>query len=230
VATENISICKLGLTSALDDQATRQAIETIANANYANSPVLLAQEYEKNNEIYLYRECDVVLGFFMVGWSRISCISGITVFLGLSCVDVSLKGRGTGKRLYHAFFTDAKKRRQTADEQIVWWAHTATPAAANGVWRVTGNVSPRPDGSYDEEHLRHLNCIEAHYGMARYRCQTHPFVLRGYAKARYDIAEIARIKEYQSRQDEQHLLVRLKVEESNGDRLMLIGEITPSDC
>jgi GNAT superfamily N-acetyltransferase len=225
---DNTSITCLPLNDALADGAIRNAIEKIANASYSNASVLLNQEYKKNNEIYVLRDSGQVYGFFMVGWSQIHCIDGFTVFLGLSCVDAALKGRGVGKRLYEAFFKDALSRQSSTGRGIIWWAHTATPAAVNGVARIATDFSPRPDGTYKEEHFLHLNCIKAQYGMTEYRCETHPFVLRAYAKARYGGNETARIKEFKVTQGYGDLLANLRIDETAGDRLMLVGEIKAS--
>ncbi len=224
----NGTIVKVALTTALADTETRQSIEEIARATYSNAAVLLEQEYKKNNEVYLFREDGTVLGFFMVGWSRVPGMEGSTVFLGLSCVSAGLRGRGTGKVLYQAFLDDARLRHALTKEPIVWWAHTATPAAVNGFFRLAEGFSPRPDGSHQMSHLAHLDRIESHYGITPYRCETHPFVLRGYAKARYAEEEVGRIKTFKEGDGYDGLLARFHIDETAGDRLMLVGHISTS--
>jgi hypothetical protein len=221
----------LDLSDALTTPSMRRAIEDITGENYANAPILLEQEYEKNNKIYLHQdEAGQLDAFFMVGWSKVDGIEGQTVFLGLSSVSNRAKARGIGKSLYRAFFDDAAEFVQSTGMNVTWWFHTATPVVANSIWNIAQETSPSPDGSFTESNRRVVEIIKAHYGMAPHTCTSHPFVLRGYAKARYALDEAQRIGAYFASGHEGHLLNRLAIDERNGDRVLFMGQIlSPSE-
>jgi hypothetical protein len=220
------AISLLDLSDALTTPATRRAIEDIAGENYANATILLEQEYEKNNKVYIHQnEAGQLDAFFMVGWSKVDGIEGQTVFLGLSSVSNRAKARGIGKSLYRAFLGDAAELVQSTDINVTWWFHTATPVVANAFWNIAQEMAPRPDGSFSESNRRIVEIIKEHYGMDAYTCCSHPFVLRGYAKARYALDEVQRIGAYFTGTNEDHLLKRLAIDERNGDRVLFTGQI-----
>jgi hypothetical protein len=224
-------ISLLDLSDALTMPTTRRAIEDIAGENYANAPILLDQEYLKNNKIYLHHDGEGQIdGFFMVGWSELIGIEGKTVFLGLSSVSNRAKSKGIGKSLYRAFFDGAAEWARSTHGQVAWWFHTATPVTANAIWNMVPYTIPRQDGSFTESDRHLVEIIKEHYGMLPYTCSSHPFVLRGYAKARYALDEVQRIGAYFAGGHEGHLLNRLAIDERNGDRVLFVGRInSPSD-
>jgi hypothetical protein len=220
--SREISLHDLG--KAVTSQEMRRAIEDIAAENYSNAPILLEQEYEKNDRVYFHYDAEGRIdGFFMVGWSHVSGVAGSTVFLGLSSVSGRSKGKGIGKSLYSAFFRSVAEYEQTVDLPVLWWFHTATPAVANAFWKLTRNLAPKPDGSYTLSDLHNVNLIKNHFGMASYSCSSHPFVLRGYAKARYALDEAQRIEAFLADGHSEHLLMRLGINERNGDRVLFLG-------
>jgi hypothetical protein len=219
------------LDSVRESAEQSAAIEAITAENYANPEVLLAQEYHKNDRVYLYHdEENVIRGFFMVGWSRLVCGAKETdsVFLGLSSITNSHKGRGAGGLLYRAFFRDALEREAMSGFVVRWWAHTATPAVPRACWQFIPDIAPMPDGTYSPENLAYVGCLQERYGLSPYVCSQHPFVLRAYAKARYSTLEQQRIRESGLKGKGFDLLAGLGVDESKGDRLMLVGRVPGS--
>jgi hypothetical protein len=225
ILTDSISL--LDLSDALATPTARRAIEDIAGENYANASILLEQEYSKNNKVYIHQnDAGQPDAFFMVGWSKVDGVEGQTVFLGLSSVSNRVKSRGIGKSLYRAFFDDAAESMRLTGIQVTWWFHTATPAVANAFWNIAQETVPRPDGSFNESNRRIVEIIKRHYGMDSYACSSHPFVLRGYAKARYALDEVQRIEAYFAGANQDHLLKRFAIDERNGDRVLFMGQIT----
>ena len=216
-----------GLASALESEDTRQSIREITQQNYANVPVLLEQEYRKNNQIYLHRDYDRRIdGFFMVGWDTVAGIEGKTVFLGLSSVAQTAKSKGIGGKLYRSFFHDAAEHATNTGETVVWWFHTATPIVANAIWKIAPHVVPTANGEYAGQDARDIALIKSSYGMASFGSENHPFVLRGYAKARYADDEVNRLGSLFGQED--HLLRRLSIDERNGDRMLFLGRVFKS--
>jgi GNAT superfamily N-acetyltransferase len=217
------------LADALATVEVKTAIETISGENYQNAPVLLEQEYQKNNQIFLYREEEAIRGFFMVGWSVVRCAEDdqTCVFLGLSSVSPDYKGKGIGGRLYRAFMEDGRAWELAQGRQLVWWFHTASSVVARSFWKIASEIAPQPDGRCDDELLWILRCISQAYGMDAYASGSVPFLLRGYAKARYASSEVERLDALRAGAGED-LLSRLGVNERNGDRLLFVGRIPPA--
>jgi GNAT superfamily N-acetyltransferase len=214
------------LPDALAELEIRAAIETIAGENYQNAPVLLGQEYRKNNQIFLYREDGAIRGFFMVGWSVVRCAADDQpcVFLGLSSVSPAHKGKGIGGRLYRAFIEDGRAWELAQGRQLVWWFHTASSVVARSWWNIASEIAPQPDGRCDDHLLAFLRCISRAHGMDTYASESQPFLLKGYAKARYASSEIERLNALRADAGED-LLSRLGVNERNGDRMLFVGRI-----
>jgi hypothetical protein len=222
--TGNIST--LLLSDALADIEVKAAIEAIAGENYQNAPVLLEQEYQKNNRIFLYREQGVIRGFFMVGWSLVRCAAQDQpcVFLGLSSVSPAHKAKGIGGCLYRAFIEDGRAWELAQGGQLVWWFHTASSVVARSWWNIASEIAPQPDGQCDDHLLGLLRCISRAHGMDAYASESRPYLLRGYAKARYASSEVARLNALRANSEED-LLSRLGIDERNGDRVLFIGRI-----
>jgi len=215
------------LASALESQDIRRSIEEITQQNYANAPVLLEQEYRKNNQIYFHRDDDCKIdGFFMVGWDTVVGIEGKTVFLGLSSVAQTAKSKGIGGNLYRSFFKDAAEHASNTGETVVWWFHTATPIVANAFCKIAPHIAPTANGEYAAQDARDIALIKSSHGMASFGAESHPFVLRGYAKARYADDEVNRLGSLSGQ--EGHLLKRLSIDERNGDRMLFLGRVFKS--
>jgi hypothetical protein len=226
---QNTGISTLLLADALATAEVKTAVETIAGENYQNAAVLLEQEYRKNNQILLYREEGVIRGFFMVGWSVVRCGTDdhTCVFLGLSSVSPAYKGKGIGGRLYRAFMEDGRAWEFAQGRQLVWWFHTASSVVARSMWNICSEIAPQPDGRCDEELLRLIRCISQAHGMDAYASGSVPFLLRGFAKARYASSEVDRLETLRAGVGED-LLARLAVNERNGDRLLFVGRVPPA--
>jgi GNAT superfamily N-acetyltransferase len=223
-------IQKIPLAEARSASSVLGEIESIAALNYSNAPVLMAQEYAKNNQIFLYRDPAVedhaIVGFFMVGWSVIQCgaQSLDSVFLGLSSVDPDRKGQGIGGQLYRAFFADARHWELEHGRRIVWWFHTASSVVAQSIFHIAPECAPQPDGSCSPELLDLLLCIRRSYGMEPYAAPGVPYLLRGYAQTRYADSEVARLRALRAAVPDD-LLARLSVDEASGDRLLFVGRV-----
>lgn len=224
--TPDPSIRRVSLTEALDTQTIRQEIERIAGENYRNAPLLLEQEYYKNNQVYLYSVDGKVQGFFMVGWSRIGLEDDgfDSVFLGLSSVSPQFKGQKIGGSLYRAFVADAQQWQVAEQREAICWFHTASSVVAQAWWKITDQIVPQPDGQCSGDLLTKLERIKSEYGMKYFASLEYPFLLRGYAKARYSSDETDRLNQLrEGREDD--LLSTLNVNEANGDRLLFVSRI-----
>jgi hypothetical protein len=165
VIDEPNGISLLDLSYALS-MPFRSTIEEIAGESYANASVLLEQEYEKNNKIYIHRDqSGQPNAFFMVGWRKVDGIDGHTVFLGLSSVSNRAKSMGLGKRLYQRFLNDATEVVRSTGVPVTWWFHTATPVVANAFWKISNDTTPRPDGGFTESDRHRIEVIKEAYGI-----------------------------------------------------------------
>jgi hypothetical protein len=223
-AEENIVKCPL--VDALASPMTKSAIERIAGENYQNPRILLDQEYAKNNQIFLYQSDEGIQGFFMVGWSVIQCGGQEldTVFLGLSSVSGVQKGKGIGGKLYRAFVRDAQHWEAKTQRPLIWWFHTASSVVAHSWWKIASDIAPDSNGECSEDLLGKLSCIKAAHGMNRFGSKELPYLLKGYAKARYALSEVDRLSTLRAGLSED-LLVRLQVDERMGDRLLFVGRL-----
>jgi hypothetical protein len=221
-------LTKLPLPKALEDSSIRNSILEITQESYSNPSVLLEQEFEKNNEIYMSFSSDERLdAFFMVGWSKLLLNARYVdcVFLGLSAVRAERKGGSLAVRLYRAFFSDADAVSMSSGLPVAWWFHTASPIVAGVMWRIASDIGPRMDGHLSISQQQLLTSIQAKHDFTRHRDVEIPFVLRGIAKARYAPLEVARLDSRRARQESP--LEKWRVDEAAGDRALFVGQCSP---
>ena len=212
-----------GLPEALSDSRIFTAIREITDPHYQNPLVLLDQEAINNDHIYLSWRGSALDGFFMTGWQEASKAGQRDgcVYLGLSGVHPSQRGKGLGTRLYRRFLLDSESWVTRTERPLWYWFYTASPFAASAWHRMVPSLSPSPIGDYDPRALHLLESLAPKHGWAPHRCPRHPFLLRKFATARYAQNETEAF--ISSGAGDSGFLSRMAVDEQSGDRVIFVG-------
>lgn len=117
----------------------------------------------------------------------------------------------------------AQSREKASDHQLLAWYRTASPFGLYPCHNLLREGEPRLDGGYSDEGAMLVRKLRNHYGLPSDRLDDHPFVVRGYAAARYSELEQTRIAKFCGQ--EAGLLSRLAISEAKGDRLLMVGHI-----
>ena len=215
------------LSTPADAQASGLVTEmaSLLAPSYVDCTAVLARELDHCDRLYLARDVQGRLAtFFLTAFEDVTVEGTVvpTAYLGLSAARPDLKNSGVVRQLYEAFLIDAGKKEVATCRQLVLWFTTATPSAYKAGQVLFADVEPAVDGSYRTTSVALAAAL-------RYRLHAatgaHPFVLKGIAdRTRYSADEVERIRLVNQRHGF-HLLADLGVEESQGDRLLVIAKV-----
>ncbi len=143
--------------------------------------------------------------------------------MGLVAVRRSLAEKGTARRLVTTFLREARET-VGPDTDVLAWYRTATPFGLFPVQALLRDGFPNAEGAASERALAALRELRIAHGIPESKPSDHPFVVRGYAAARYNEAESQIIADYRQAHGDD-LLERLSVSEPRGDRLLMLGYV-----
>ena len=110
------------------------------------------------------------------------------------------------------------------DTDVLAWYRTATPFGLYPAHALLRDGFPTADGGSSPRALADLRELRIAHGIPESMPSDHPFVVRGYAGARYNEAESQFIAAYRQAHGDD-LLERLSVSEPRGDRLLMLGYV-----
>ncbi|MBN9518159.1 ester cyclase [bacterium] len=208
------------------DPALLAEIATVAADSFLDTTDRLTRELDRCDTLYLLRgptgELDC---FFLVAHHHLD-VGGHQIpalYLGLSAARPEVKGTGLAVRLYDRCAVDARGWERAHGARLVAWAMTVTPGVYRAACRVFAGVQPDLDGEYTPA-LRRRQPAQCGRGSdsGRRGGGGHPFVLPGVAGVRYTDGERRRTP---ARPERAALFGRLGVEETRGDRLLLVAQV-----
>lgn len=163
----------------------------------------------------------------MVAWETIEvegqCLPAL--YAGLSAVRQENNNTGLAAHLYNYSMFEAQEWQRHHQQKLTIWATIATPLAFYAAEKILANTQPRLDGSFSEESAKIARAIQRRLLTGDQMLPQHPFVLPGVAigtrysdMAKQRIAAVCEAKRFD-------LFKQLGIEETKGDRLLLICEV-----
>ena len=146
----------------------------------------------------------------------------LVAYLGLSVIDRTRAVRGAITRLWSRFLQDA--RRSAGAGVVLAWYRTATPFGLYPARFLLRNAVPRSCGAVDSNEVGVVRELRQAFDVPDSAPTEHPFVVRGYAQARYNESETSFIAA-RRRGRRKDLLNKLDVQEERGDRLIMFGYV-----
>ena len=203
------------------DVAYLQQINEIIKESYAVSGKHLEGDISKCDELYYFQQDNNLLAFFMVHYHEID--NTLCCYLGLSACRSEYKNMGLVGKLYGAFKNECQKRQLMYGKRILCYWTTVTPIVYHWFCKNLNNVVPDLAGNITEEGKRLGNIIaQSQYCNAKFSSD-NPFLLRKAVKeTRYLPQEKEKIKEALTKL-EIAAFDRYKLDESEGDRFLMIG-------
>ena len=177
--------------------------------------------------IYLSRaEDETLISFFMVTYELLPLSESqeqpAALHLGLSAAQHTQVGASAVIRLYAQAIADAQRWEARHNTRLIVWTITAAPMIYAVCAKYLSELEPRDDGSFTPAGSE---CALRIAGWLGAKTDSHPFVLKGYAtNTRYAPAERNRIA-HTSRASRFGLFQTLSIDESTGDRLLMIARI-----
>ncbi len=205
-----------------NDHVLVNEISELLAPSYINTDTLLERELAHNKIIYFTRDTQNKLSsFFMTNYDE---VNGKTVcYMGLLAVADNHKGKDLAGPILYWHIQKTKSLEKKLGYSIWCWATTATTSVYQITKNFSKNVEPQFNGTYSNDGLDKCMQIKNHYNLNI--SSSHPFVIKEIAKGtQYSAKEKEHIYEYtQKRKFE--LFNQLQVNESKGDRLILIIDL-----
>jgi hypothetical protein len=213
----------LTIDEARNDGGFQEQCLEILKAYYVNPEVPLQYALDREaTHVYLASVGARLAGFF---FARIpEQILQDRPRIGYMGLTAAVNGgdQRLARRLWKKYLDHA--RRQNNGREIWVWYRTASPFGLYPCHSLLRDGEPRLDGSFSSEGAALIGDIRLHYGLPADRAETKPFVVRGFASARYTEHEKDRIERF-SRPEAARLFHDFGIDEANGDRLLMIGRI-----
>ena len=228
-----------------EERTPETTIETLTNSEFQgnaslveNCRCLLAEFYRdpdvplqyatahESTHVYVRRPMRNAspTGFFFAQMPETICASlPLVVYMGLVVVRRSLAEKGTARRLVTTFLREVRET-VGPDTDVLAWYRTATPFGLFPARALLRDGFPSEEGAVSDRALAALRELRLARGIPESLPSDHPFVVRGYAQARFNEAETEFIAAYRQSRG-QDLLQRLSVNESRGDRLLMFGYV-----
>jgi len=199
-----------------------EEIIRLASPTYEDPSALLIPAIIQFDTAYLARDDDGrLLSFFMHGYDEIILADRIlpAIHLGWTCATQDTKGSHLVRALYEQFLKDAQAAQDAEGIDFTLWGTTATPVGFHLYHKYFADVAPDVQGNYSSEALEIANALRARLSCEH--SETHPFVLSGVSRARFAEQEKERIDQIAQNKNFS-LFDELKIDERNGDRLLVI--------
>lgn len=197
-------------------QREKDEILCIVNPYYSNPQTIVLQELKNNNIIYLSKSLDNCLtSFFMVRFEK----DLNSVYLGLSCASKENNTPNSASKLYAIFTLDCYKYQSETNVKLILYGTTATPIVFTTLPKIWDDVKPGIHGEYTAQDKAVIEEIKTNWGYAPYST-SHPFVLKGIAKARYSEQEKQRLRAFEEKNN-LNTFKLLNINEEEGDRLLI---------
>lgn len=202
-------------------------IFVLAQAYYVEPTSVVDSELKRNNMIYLLKDsCNNILCFFMVAWHKFKIHSEERdiVYMGLTCTSQNHQEKKFSSRLLYNFTVDAYNYQQKNNQKLLLYAKVASPIILLMLPKIYDNIQPDLDGNYNKKDKEVIESIKKAGGLDEFS-SNHPYVLKGAtANTKYSTNEKVRQKEFVFNSDI-NTFEKLNIDESNGDRLLIICEI-----
>jgi len=208
---------------------THELIDGLARLvapSYAPGCAVLADEILRCDLLYLATDAEGPRAFLLVARVRLPVgpERREARYLGLS----GAADERSGAAVLARFTADAQNEEEARGSRLLLFTTTATPFGVRNAHAFWSDVQPAPNGSFREELLPQADAARAWLGASG--CAERPFVLSRLARGvRHSAAERRRILD-ESRGETGELLRRLEIEESRGDRLLLLCSLPSSGC
>lgn len=204
-------------------------VSAIISPFYEDITALLERELSHCNVGWGIRDVNgKLLSFAMFAYEDLEVENDGSVpclYVGLAATHQKYQKRGFIHRLWLAASIDLQQRQQSLCRPLIAWATTASPDAYFGAVAFS-DVNPSLTAEYSAESLKYVRAIRAKLGLAN-NSPEHPYILRGIAlNTRYSGEERNRI-EVLSRRKNFLLFDALDIDETKGDRLLMIGMVKP---
>jgi len=144
-------------------------------------------------------------------------------YMGLTVVDRCRATPACSRRLWSQFLHDVRDFAGVGVNVLVWY-RTATPFGLYPAQALLRDGIPKRKGALPGDALGLVREIRRAFFIPENDATEHPFVVRGYARARYNESETAFIARYRQANGDD-LLSGLRIREEKGDRLLLLGYV-----
>ena len=190
---------------------------------YENVDAIIERETRHCSELYLLREDGVLASLLFSNMEEMPLNGTPTpcLYVGLNATDPRLVHSGRSFVLYDRMFADGRRWELENHRPLIHWFTTATPLGYTMATKYFEHLAPTPTGEYGGLVASIARAIRTAIGAPNDDLE-HPFVLRRYAEeTRYTASERSRLAGLEANL-QCPLFSALRIDESAGDRLLLI--------
>lgn len=206
----------------------RAAIHSVVAASFAYDPDRLDTEFERCDTLYAMRGNEnELLSLFLVAWETLE-VDGREVpalYMGVSTGPPDQNGSGKVSALYRQCISDAQEWEARYGEKLIAWATTMTPIVYLAAQKLFANTQPFQDGTFTERAALVAHAIGRKLGA---EAGAPPFVFPRLAPGIQFRDEERRRIEAVCGGKPFPLFEQLGIDEVQGDRLLIVTEIPPT--
>ena len=212
------------------DERLKKEIRAVVRASFVDEENRLESEFEHCDTIYLMRDHrDEMVSLFMVAWETLE-IEGEhlpALFMSVSVTRTDHKNTGKMSPLYKQCIVESQQWELRHGQKLIAWATTMTPIVYRAALKLFSNTQPYEGGTYTDSAERIARAIGRRIGVIR-AIGDHPFVLPGLIPGvRFREEERLRIRAV-CEAEKLPSLDRFGIDETKGDRLLIVTEIPPA--